>query len=231
MNDIKSGKFEQEFSDRFARHIGILGEIRKQTLKMGPMLEEHKEKDEFIETAKQFALINIDSPSCIVACLRSGHIGQAHVLLRWFLEMCHLCYFLWKNPDDYKEWLAGKWKKPSEIGKFFEKMGLATWRKDYEEWSNIVHGNSNVVTKYHTISNVVEVNEGQVILVGQALRNLLFTSHKFTNIFGKLLQPHIGDAFKEIALRYNELEEQIFKLSDEQNEWEKKFMGEVSDRK
>lgn len=217
-------KFQSELEKRFSDQMSVIRRTTELINHMGGLLSVRHEKDKFLETALQFARIAVETPESIVSILRSGHIAQAHVLLRWFLELAHLCFYLWQNSSEYGKWLNGEQIRPGKIGKFFETAKLASWQSTYGDWSNVVHGNSMFVENYHVVAKRTRTSEDQVLLIGSVLMNLMWITHIFNYVCGKALQPHIGDEFLTLAKRYNELEEIIMKMSDEQNRNERLFM-------
>lgn len=226
-----SMKFDAAFNDRFKLHLELLGEVGQLTEDMGRLLAKNVSADKFIVTALQFAKICSDTSPNIMRNLRDGQIAHAVVLVRWFLEMAHLCHYLWQNPEQHQGWLAGQQVHPKTVRKWFTEKGYATWGESYSDWSNFVHGNSVFVENYTSVAVRTPTNERQLLIVSYVLRNLLFLSTKLNYVFGKSLQPYIGDDFRGLALRYNDLEKRIWQISDEHNAWERSFMGSSDNNK
>jgi hypothetical protein len=222
-------KFGDEWEIRFGEQLELLHDVSSLTNTMGRLLSENAGRGDFAETSLHFAMMTAESPANILRTLRDGYIAHAVVLSRWYLEMAHLCFYLWSNPDAHKEWLAGKNVRPKDIGQWFNKMGFPTWKETYDDWSNVVHNNSLVVSAYHTIAARTPVSEGQFLVASQLIRNLLFITTKLNYVFGKTLKPFVGDRYAEIALKYNSFEKRILEISDAHNRWERSFMDSRGD--
>jgi hypothetical protein len=228
-NKFNYHKFDSLLQSEFSRHMDVINQVADLCDEMGRLLSENYGKEDFIDAVLQFAKISVETPMCIINSLKTGHLAHAHILLRWYLELAHLILYLWKDPQAYNDWKLGKQIRPRKIGEFFDSIGFATWKESYEEWSKVVHCKYEIVDNYHNIASRTPTNEVQSLILGQALRNTMFISHKCNYVFGKILQPHIGNEYQKIALKYNELEDEIFQLSDEQNRNECKFMGNDND--
>ena len=223
-------KFQSELEKRFSDQMSVIRRTTELINHMGGLLSVRHEKDKFLETALQFARIAVETPESIVSILRSGHIAQAHVLLRWFLELAHLCYYLWQNPSEHVKWINGEQIRPGKIGKFLEKVEFNSWHSTYEDRSNLVHGNSVFVDHYHVIAKRTPNSEGQLLLIGSALTNVMWITHKLNYVFGKVLQPFIGDVYGTLVQRYNELQDIIMKMTEEQVRSEKLLISHYDDK-
>ena len=223
-------KFQAVLNNKFSDQLAMIRRTTELADEMGHLLSSHHGKSRFITTALQFAQIAVETPQCIVTIITTGHIAQAHVLLRWFLELAHLCYYLWQNPSEHVKWINGEQIRPDKIGKFLEKVEFNSWHSTYEDWSNVVHGNSVFVDHYHVIAKRTSISEGQLLLIGSALTNVLWITHKLNYVFGKVLQPFIGDVYSTLVQRYNELQDIIMKMTEEQVRSEKLLISHYDNK-
>ncbi len=223
---LVKGKFTAILNEKYADRIATIEEIITMTDELGKLMAKHHKEDPFMETALQFALMNMETPGCILLVLEAGHIAQAYLLLRWHLEMTHLCFYLWKNPEMHKEWKNGNEIRPKDIGNFLKSNEYPTWRSEYEEWSNVAHGNHRFISQSHLLSAKRTTSQGSAMMVGQVLVFLMWNSQKMNYIFGQLLKEHIGDEFTDIAARYNQIDDRITKMTNGQKADEANFMGD-----
>ena len=223
-------KFQKVLNGELINGTELINRIKKLSSNCGASLSAvikngEQQVDRFHNTALQFTRLNYEAIDCVFQCLKLGHISESYVLLRWHLEMGHLLFFLWKNEAKYQEWVNGEQIKPSEIGNFLEAEGYASWRDSYLDWSNVTHSNSIYIENCATVSRMNPINEGQILVLSQALRNLMFTGHKINHISGQLLKDVLDvKKYNPIAMEYNKLEEDIISFSDKHNESENEFL-------
>lgn len=223
-------KFQEVLNGELLTGTELINRIKKLSSNCGALLSsiiknnEHQE-NQFHDTALQFTRLNYEALDCIFQCLKSGHISESYVLLRWHLEMGHLLFFLWKNESKYEKWLTGEQIRPSEIGEFLEAEGYASWRDSYLDWSNVTHSNSIYIENCASVSRMNPINKDQIMVLSQALRNLMFTAHKINHVSGQLLKGLLDvDKYNPIALEYNKLEEDIISFSEIHNKNENERM-------
>jgi len=166
---MQSDKFEEEMHGRYGLWLETITKSTSLTDKIGRLLSKHHADDDFLPTAIQFAKVCVETPDAIIRLAKSGDIAPSYVLLRWYLEQCHLLWYLWKNPDQYKKWLSKTRITPGEIGRYFESVSLQTWRDSYVDWCNVVHGNAPYLERYSLIARRSPKDEGQVLILGQIL--------------------------------------------------------------
>jgi len=225
-------KFQEILNSELSKAISIIKSIKSLSNVCGRTLssivKEGKHKgDEFYVTAIQFNRINCDAIGAIFNLLKMGYISESTVLLRWHLELGQLFFYLSQNKSDYNKWLSGKQIRPKIVRDFIEKEGFANWSDTYSEWSNLTHANSMYVENCFIISKMNPVNETQIILLSQLLRNLMFLSHKITFVIDPLLKPVMEvSEYNSIILEYNKLEELIMKFSNEHNIRENKILNQ-----
>lgn len=200
-----TAKFEHEFQTLYSKRLQIVSKITSLTDQIGRLLSKHHSKEKFIPTALQFARVFVETADALITLSKLGHIAQAYALLRWYLELSHLLLFLYQNSDKYEDWLNGEQIRPKKIGRYFEKSRLPTWKTTYQDWSNVLHGNSVFLENYHSIAQRTPKSNGQVMLVGNILINVAFITQKANYFLLDLLHP--------IAQR-DELEP-LLKASDE----------------
>jgi hypothetical protein len=213
------------YDNRFAGQLSLLNETNRLFLQLAILLQVHNDKDQYFPIARKFYLLATDISKTILLCLKNGQIASAIVLLRWYLEIVHLCYFLWQNTKRRNDWLAGEKIEPREIREFIKSFGHADWKETYSDWSNFVHGNAPFIMNYNGSHNYGGNKEGNDIFYGKVFVNILFMTHKLNHIFGKALQPYIAEYYKNIVLQYNQIEDGIMRLSEAQNENEEKYMS------
>ncbi|MBN1212214.1 MAG: hypothetical protein JXA92_06505 [candidate division Zixibacteria bacterium] len=217
-------KFVEEYNTVFSDYISILRKILTLTEKLKIILNDNCKESNFFNTATKFAEISIDTSHCIIDYLSSGYIAHSFILLRWLLEMSHLCYYLEMNPKEYEKWLKGEHIRPKDIGSYIEGIGFHPWKETYFDWSNVVHGNANFVESYDVISKKSSKNNS-IILIGNAIMNLIWFTQKFNFNFGQILKPHLGNQHNEIVKEYNEIDDEITKLTDSQKNRERDVMN------
>lgn len=219
-------KFAEAFEDKLSHAANLVHQVRELTNSCGKQLaavakENSSQGHSFITTAIQFTRINYDAIPCIEHMIKAGNLSETHVLLRWHLELVQLYFYLWKCQSEYRLWLDGKEIRPKTIGKFLESGGMASWKDTYIEWSNVTHGNSEYVEKCWTISTTTPVTHDQILLAGQALRNLMWNGHRINMVSGTLLRDLINvSLYNPIAEQYNSLNTEIMAYSDKQNKME-----------
>ena len=224
-------KFEKVLNNELREAVDIIQRIKSLSndcwRQLSCIVYEGKNKeDKFYETAVHFTRINIEAIDAIFNLLKKGNITESVVLLRWQLEIGHLFFYLSYNKEQYDQWLSGTQFRPKIIGEFLEKKGLASWKDMYTDWSNVTHGNSLYVENCAVVSKMTPLEKDQIILLSQLLRNLMFTSHKITNVVGLLLKPVLQTSeYNKITIEYNKLEEQILKFSEEHNVKENIFIN------
>ena len=219
-----SNKFEPAFQSSHKQYISILEETSKLTNDLGPLLSKNCGSNKFLQTGIQFARIADQSSKSILAQLRDGHIAQAYVLLRWLLEHVHLLFYLWKNPNKFNEWLKNVRVQPKAVRGFLRSVGFSDWKKTYDDWCNVVHGNFIIADNYHVFWDRTPITDGQLIIVGNALLNLIVLLHKLNYFVGKILKELDVENFDEIIERFNELEEKITNLKNAQLNTQRGFI-------
>lgn len=220
-------KFDEEFNGRFKDRIETLERVTALTNTLGRQLSKVHKHGEFIETAIQFAKIAVDTPSAIMDLVVKGNIAHAQLLLRWLLEHSHLLWYLGNNEAQYAKWKAGKKVHPEDVGRFFADSGMPTWESPYDEWSNVVHGNSIFVNNYWTIARRTPKSEGQCVLVGNAIVNALFLTMQINYFLTDTLKPYLStDELGDIGSTTKLLEKELKAHWDSQLSNERKLMDE-----
>lgn len=218
-------KFDSVFQDNFKEHTSLLDGIIKQTDELGRLTSKHIEKDQFFHYMIQFAKIAVETPECLICLLRKGNISQCYILLRWYLEICHLCYYLWKKPSKFEKWKKGKQISPSEVRNFLTKKELQSWKDTYKDWSNIAHGNEIYLYNLDITAKRTPADNNQVLILGNAILNILVLTQKLNHVFGKALQPHLEvNKWNKIATLYKKHDDNIFLLTEFQLSEERKLM-------
>lgn len=217
-------KFDNELKTKYAEYLLLIKDIVHLTDDLDKLITKNLKKNAFLKTTIQFAKIAVETPSCIIQNLKIGYLSHVFILLRWYLEMNHLCLYLWKNPDEYRAWQNGKQIRPKNIGKYIKGIGFHPCKEIYQEWSNVIHGNSSFIDNYHVLANMSPKNENAIVLIGNALMNTIWVSQKYNYLLGKIIQPHLRNEYENIVLRYNRLDERIDNLIQEQNQLENKIM-------
>ena len=210
------GKYTTVLNEKYADRVSIIEEINHMTGELGKLMEEHHSDDPFMETALQFALMNLETPRCLLLVLAAGHVTQAYILLRWHFEMTYLCRYLWQEPEEYEAWKNDKRVKPENIGKFFIDIGLPSGREQYEEWCNIVHGNYNFVHQSHLLSVMGPIKPHSVMIVGEVLNCLMANSQRMNSVFLNLLKNG-GITTDDIERRFDEIGDRVIKALEDQN--------------
>lgn len=205
-------KFTDAFAGEFSEAVRLVHEVRRVCNSCKNLLRTtigsggHGEQ-KFVETGLQFVRINHDALSSIKDSIESGHLAQSFVLVRWHLELSHLFCFLWKNPDDYERWKGGGQIRPSEVGEFFTRQGMATWESVYDICSDVAHGNAKYIEKASGISYMAPIDVDLLSDVDTALKYLMITGHKI-NMIGISLLKNIAPVseYNALAKAYETLE-------------------------
>lgn len=213
-----------QFGNQYSKFLSVLSDVNHLTNDFGRLLSENHEKAPFASTSLQFARIAVETPDAIVRLLEAGNIAQSYVLLRWYLEMANLCFFLWKNPEAFEEWSNGDQVRPRDARQFISDCGFQSLASSYSEWSHVVHGNAKYVSSSWTIAQRTPMSEGKYLVIGSALINLICLSQRFNYVLGQLLREEIGLDINKLAERYNELDNNILALSKEQQKAEDHLM-------
>jgi hypothetical protein len=224
----KLNKFEEEFKTIYKEHIDILKKQREYTIEATRLLNIVADKNDFILTASQFSTLSFECLFGISEALEKGYFAQCEVLVRWYLELCHIYRYLWQNPQEFVKWQSGKRIRPKDVGKFFEKMGLESAKETYEALSNAVHGNDGFINYYYSRSFSSPKNEFQIIFLGKLLVNLMFIAQKFNYVSYQILIPYIGNDTKILISQYESLEEDILKLTKEFNKIETAYINSIN---
>lgn len=219
-------KYDPEIDTKFSDYYAVLISTGELAEEYGRRLSLCAKNELMARTLIQFARLAVETPDSVLRLLRSGELAPCYVILRWHLEMSHLCYYLWQNPTEHTLWLKGKRIRPRQVGKFFETRGFATWKHAYEDWSNVVHGNNLFVDKLHVTSCRSEKTDAGVMLVGNAFVNLIWVTHKFNYVLGKYLISQRGTEMDELSRRYNSLEERVFEVTKMQHTLKNNVMND-----
>jgi len=203
------------FERQFAKSLYLIQEMGRLTDKLGAVLVDHQDISPFAPTAVQFALIARETPNAIIELLRRGYLGQPYVLLRWYLEMAHLSYYLWQNPDRHSAWLLGKDVKPGSVRKFMRKEGFPDWGGVYDEWSGLVHGSAKLLLNYHKLERLGRKRSEHEVIIGNALVYLMWYGQKTNYVLAKLLQDSLGNSINHLARRYVELDDKVSDITRE----------------
>jgi len=218
-------KYTSIFQDKYKEHVDLLNAIIEQTDRLGKLTSQNIEKEMFFHYMIQFAKIAIETPEGLICLLERGNISQCYVLLRWYLEICHLCYYLWQNPSKLEIWKKGNQISPGEVRGFLMKMKLQSWKETYNDWCNVVHGNEVFLNAFDIVAKKTPVNSNQILILGNAFLNIIVLTQKFNYVFGKALQPYIEvDLWHELATLYNKHDDKIFELTEIQLSEEKIIM-------
>lgn len=215
---------------KYADRIAVLKQVNDLTDELGRMMVEHYGDDPFMETAIQFARINVETPGCILFLFEAGYIAPAYIVMRWHHEMADRCFYLWKNPDKHEIWKNGKGEeiRPKCIGKFMISVGSDPGAEQYMALSDIVHGNFNYVRNVDSLSNEPQSTLGMVMTIGRALLHVMTNSHRMNDIFCALLKGHIGDRYIDIEKQYIDIEKRIIDASDTQRVEEKRLKANLA---
>jgi len=208
-------KFEYEFNGSLSNHISVLIKIRALTEELERSLRMAGDDKPLFSMAIQMAQISIQSQQCIMSILQSGFISEAHILLRWSLELAHKAFYLAEDPSEYERWISGQEIRPSQIGNFIQNRKFPPWKSIYDEWSDIIHGNYRFVRIQSFIGYNTPANNDQLVIVGQALRNLMIISHKMNSVLCHVVQPYLGSDCDILIAEYNALEDEIVKIHRE----------------
>ncbi len=219
-------KFDEQFNGEFKEIVELIEEIAGLTRQIKGLLEIIVDRTEIIGTALDVADLSVESVDAIMINLRKGYISQAEILIRWYLELSHLFYYLWKNPSRFKEWLNGKKIKPKKIGEFFEKEKMPSWRDVYEFLSEIVHNNEKFVSYHYGVDINTAKDQRQIMLVGKLLIIIAYLSCKIDHVLLKIICSYMGSDSAEMVGKYNLFEEKIIELGRMRINIENKIMAE-----
>jgi hypothetical protein len=174
--------------------------------------------------------MSLESVDAIKLNLRKGYVSQAGILIRWYLELSHLFYYLYMNPEKLIEWFGGRKIRPGEIGKYFEKEQLQSWRDAYELLSNIVHLNQKFVSGHYRFFHETPKDQIQIMLVGKLLIYAANLSCKINAVLTKIIRPYLDSDYSEIEEMYKTHEKKIIELWEQRNIIENKIMAEYDNK-
>jgi hypothetical protein len=217
--DMSGAKFAGEFEDR----IRLINDILRLTDRLAKQLEANVGHDEFVPTAIEFARINAEAPASITLLAREGNLAQAHVLLRWHLEMSHLLWYLWRKPDELQKWRAGNWIRPKEIGKSLDARERKAMRGAYDDWSNAVHCNTEFIENHAVIAKVTPKTEVQMMIVGAVLMDVAFIGQMTNELLVETLPSEVAQLLIEENCKTGQ---EFQRVLDEQLATEGRLMGE-----
>lgn len=218
-------KFAHEYESEYSEYVSIINRTIDFTSELKRLLGIIQHRTDFIDTCLNIADISYDNVNSILLILKDGYIAQAQASIRFYLELSHLFFFLYKNPERFQEWKNGEEVRPQEIGKFFAREKLQTWFETYEELSGtIIHPSFLFVSKYYGISPSTPKDELQSVLVGRILLQLAYLACKVNHVLCQSVRPFLGSDFQTIVQRYNGIENSIMNLVDDYLVKEKKSL-------
>jgi hypothetical protein len=222
---MKEHKNFELIATKFRDRILAVDQIGKIGDRIGRLMSVHCERHLFIPTALQFSRISVETPPAVLSLLMDGHLAHCAILLRWYVEMAHLYWFLWRKPSEFEAWKSGRQIRPKDVKAFFISEKLPPWKNAYDDWSNFVHGNHDFLDQFHLLASRTPNSPAQEILIGSILVNVAFISQKINvfslQILGKIIDV---DEIAAIQTACKPIDLALITMKEEQRRAEEELM-------
>ncbi|MFH2035179.1 MAG: hypothetical protein ABIJ45_02150 [Candidatus Zixiibacteriota bacterium] len=217
-------KVKFDLEKEYLEYVDLIQQVKAQTSELSRLLDIVQNRSVIHKTAFELSNISIETVDCIIMNLKYGYLAQVQVLIRWYLEMCHLSRYLIDNDDKYKKWLKGDKVRPKDIGVYFEKiLKFPSWKYYYNELSEYIHFNPIFIENHYRIelSNHEEVDLHE-LLVEQSLANVMLLSQKFNYAILEALKSPMGSDFNILKNKCNKVGAQVDEIYRDHLERERK---------